>query len=169
MAGLINSLMEFSQLGRNKKLVKVDCSQLIDNVVADLKSLINASNAVIDVSEMPVLNLYEVEIRQLFQNLISNSIKFQKKDQQPKIQISCVKQGDRWKFSITDNGIGIESSQFERIFDLFQRLHIDEEEYEGKGIGLAYCKKIVQLHQGEIWVESNMGEGTAFHFTIPNL
>jgi PAS domain S-box-containing protein len=169
MAMLIDSLLEFSQLGRNKKLVYVDCKRLIENVIADLETLRVASNAVIEVTEMPELKLYEVEIRQLFQNLITNAIKYKRKDIQPKIQIRSEKINDKWKFSISDNGIGISSEHFKKIFDIFQRLHLDEQEFEGKGIGLAYCNKIVQLHQGEIWVESTVGEGTTFHFTLPVL
>ena len=101
--------------------------------------------------------------------LLLTAIKFQKKDTQPKIQIRSEKINEKWKFSVSDNGIGIDPAHFERIFNIFQRLHINEEEYEGNGIGLANCKKIVQLHQGEIWIESNIGQGTTFYFTIPNL
>jgi PAS domain S-box-containing protein len=169
MAVLINSLMEFSQLGRNKKLVAVDCHKLIETVIADLKSLLLSSNTIVDVGDMPVINLYEIEIRQLFQNLISNAVKFQKKDTRPLIRIRSERLSDRWKFSVSDNGLGIAAEHFVKIFDIFQRLHTDEEEFEGKGIGLAYCKKIVQLHLGEIWVESALGEGSTFYFTIPDL
>jgi light-regulated signal transduction histidine kinase (bacteriophytochrome) len=104
----------------------------------------------------------------LFQNLITNAIKFQKKNNRPKIKISSEKTSDKWTFSIHDNGIGISSVHFERIFIIFQRLHTDEE-YEGNGIGLSNCKKIVDLHHGKIWVESNLGKGSTFYFTIPNL
>ena len=168
MSILIKSLLDFSRLGRNTKLTYVDCKTLIDDVIADLDTMIKTSNAVIEVTEMPKLNVYETEIRQVFQNLITNAIKFQKKDTQPKIQISSEKINEKWKFSVSDNGIGIAPVHFERVFDIFQRLHTNEE-YEGNGIGLANCKKIVQLHQGEIWVESNPVQGTIFYFTIPIL
>ena len=169
MALLINSLLEFSQLGRNKKLIFVDCSKLIYSVIDDIEGLISASNTIIDIGEMPILNLYEVEIRQLFQNLIINAIKFQDKDTQPIIRIRSEKLDDKWKFSVSDNGIGISSVYFDQIFDIFQRIHDEEEKYEGKGIGLAYCKKIVQLHFGDIWVESIVGEGSTFYFTISDM
>jgi light-regulated signal transduction histidine kinase (bacteriophytochrome) len=166
MGKLINSLLVFSRLGRNKKLVNVDCRKLIDNVIADVSFMVETSKATIDVGNMPVLNLYEPEVRQLFQNLITNAIKFQSKDTKPEIRIRSERRSNYWEFSVSDNGIGIDSVHFERIFDIFQRLHINEEVYEGQGIGLTYCKKIVNLHHGEIWVESNIGKGTTFYFTL---
>ena len=117
---------------------------------------------------MPSLNAYETELSQVFQNLITNAIKFQKKGVQPRIRIHAEKISGRWEFSVSDNGIGIAPAHFERVFDIFQRLHT-EEEYEGNGIGLANCKKIVQFHQGEIWVKSSLGHGATFQFAIPNL
>ena len=168
MSMLLNSLSDISRLGRNIKLTNVDCKKIINDVIADLDTMIKTSDATIEVTEMPILNGYEIELRQLFQNLITNAIKFQKKDIQPKIIIRSEKINDKWKFSISDNGIGIASVNFDRIFDIFQRLHTDEE-YEGNGIGLSNCKKIVQLHHGEIWIESYLGQGSTFHFTIPNL
>jgi light-regulated signal transduction histidine kinase (bacteriophytochrome) len=168
MKMLIKALLDTSRLGRKSKLLKLDIKKVIDEVIADLDAKIKMSNTVIEVTEMPVLNAYEVEIRQLFQNLITNAIKFQKKNNRPKIKISSEKTGDKWTFSIQDNGIGISSVHFERIFIIFQRLH-SEGEYEGNGIGLSNCKKIVDLHHGKIWVESNLGKGSTFYFTIPNL
>jgi PAS domain S-box-containing protein len=168
MSLLVKSLLDFSRLGINKKITHVDCKKLIDDVIADLDTVIKTSNANIEVTEMPQLNVYETEIRQVFQNLITNAIKFRKKDTQPKIKIGSEKLNEKWKFSISDDGIGIAPIYFERVFDIFQRLHTNEE-YEGSGIGLANCKKIIQLHQGEIWVESNQGQGSTFYFTISNL
>jgi PAS domain S-box-containing protein len=168
MSLLIKSLLDFSRLGYNIKLTSVDCKKVIDDVIADLDLMIKTSNAIIEVTEMPQLNIYEIEIRQVFQNLITNAIKFQKKDIRPEIKIGVEEINKQWKFSVSDNGIGIASEYFERVFDIFQRLNPNEE-YTGNGIGLSNCKKIVQLHQGEIWVESTLGQGTTFHFTIPNL
>ena len=162
---LIKSLLDFSRLGRNRSFEYIDCRKLINEAIADLNSMIKASNAIIEISEMPTLSLYQIEVRELFQNLIMNAIKFQKQGQQPIIQIQCEEIDNVWKFSIIDNGIGIDPIYFERIFDIFQRLHTNDE-YEGTGIGLANCKKIVQLHQGEIWLESTIGKGTSFYFTI---
>ncbi|MBC7381935.1 MAG: two-component sensor histidine kinase [Bacteroidia bacterium] len=168
MSILIKSLLTFSQVGHNKKLVSVNCTELINEVLGDLASLIKETNAKIEVGIMPSLNVYDSEMRQLFQNLITNAIKFQKKNTIPKIKISSKKVTDKWEFCINDNGIGINQIYFHKIFDIFERLH-GNSEYEGSGIGLANCKKIVQLHNGEIWLESNPGQGTSFYFTIPIL
>jgi PAS domain S-box-containing protein len=168
MSLLIKSLLEFSRLGRNKKLALVDCKKLINDVIADLEIAIKTSGAVIEVSEMPTINMYESELRQLFQNLITNAIKFRKKNTNPKLNIRAAQFQEKWKFSVSDNGIGIAPEYFERVFGIFQRLHTSQE-YEGYGIGLANCKKIVELHDGEIWIESTLGESTTFHFTLSNL
>ncbi len=165
MSILIKSLLHFSRLGRNSKLHYVDCSILIAEVISDLGTLIKTSKAIIEVTDMPKLNVYEIELRQLFQNLITNAIKFQKKEVQPRIKISSKKISGQWRFSVSDNGIGIDPKHFDQIFDIFQRLNT-QEEYEGTGIGLANCKKIVQLHQGKIWIESIIGQGTTFYFNI---
>jgi signal transduction histidine kinase len=167
MSTLIRSLLSFSRLGHNKKLVSVDCKKILDDVIADLDTMIKSSHAIVEVAPLPQLNAYEIEIHQLFQNLIINAIKFQKKDTQPHIRIGSEKISEGWEFFVTDNGIGIDPAHFERVFDIFQRLHTRE--YEGSGIGLANCKKIVHLHGGEIWVESFPGTGTTFRFTIPML
>ena len=168
MSALIKSLLLFSQLGYNKKLANVDFKKIINEVIDDLNTMIENSDAIIEVSEMPSLNAYEIEIRQVFQNLITNAIKFRKKDTQLKIKIYAENVDERWRFSVSDNGIGISPIYYTKIFDIFQRLHTNDE-YEGSGIGLANCKKIVHLHQGQIGVESNPEKGTTFHFTIPNL
>lgn len=168
MSMLVKALLDFSRLGRDRKLTYVDCKKLLDNVISDIQDMIKKSNATIDVLEMPSLNIYEVEVSQLFQNLITNAIKFQENGAKPIVRISSKKLNDKWQFSVGDNGIGIAPVHFGRIFDIFQRLHTNTE-YEGNGIGLANCKKIVELHQGEIWVESVQGKGTTFNFTIPQL
>jgi signal transduction histidine kinase len=168
MSVLIKSLLDFSRLGYNKKLIFVDGNKLIREVLADLGIMIKTTNAIIEVGEMPELYLYEIEMRQVFQNLITNAIKFHKKETQPVIHIRSEKINTIWRFSVSDMGIGIAPAHFGRIFDLFQRLRTNEK-IEGSGIGLANCKKIIQLHGGEIWVESKPQQGTTFYFTIPNL
>lgn len=168
MSALVKALLEFSRLGHNRKLVRINVKKLIDNVIADLQTIIEISNTSISVEEVPELNVYEVELGQLFQNLITNAIKFQKEGSRPEIQISARKVNENIQFSVKDNGIGIAPHHFARIFDIFQRLN-PANRYGGNGIGLANCKKIVELHRGEIWVESVVGEGTTFNFTIPHL
>jgi PAS domain S-box-containing protein len=168
MSILVKALLDFSRLGRNKKLASVDCKKLIQYVIADLDTVIKNSQVVIDIGEMPTMNLYEIEMGQLFQNLITNAIKFSKKNVRPEIRIRSRKISEKWQFSVSDNGIGIATNHFERVFDIFQRLHTNDE-FEGNGIGLANCKKIIELHQGEIWIESKLGEGATFNFIIPQL
>ena len=168
MSLLINSLLIFSQLGHNRKLDTVDVGKVLEDVVEDHESLLKSTNTIIEIGTMPVLAIYETEMHQLFQNLITNAIKFQKPGVQPKIEISSREVNGKWQFAIKDNGIGIETVHYEKIFDIFQRLH-GKKDYEGSGIGLANCKKIVQLHQGEIWLESEPGTGTTFYVTIPIL
>jgi light-regulated signal transduction histidine kinase (bacteriophytochrome) len=168
MSALVKSLLDFSRLGRDRILTPVDCGKLIMHVISDLETMIKNSNAVIHVGEMPSINLYETEISQLFQNLITNAIKFQNKNNRPEIHITSKRINDKWQFSVKDNGIGISPGHFGKIFEIFQRLN-NSSDYEGNGIGLANCKKIIELHQGEIWVESTPGKGTIFNFTIPRL
>jgi signal transduction histidine kinase len=167
MDTLVKSIMSFSRLGNgNKKLALVDCRKVIDEVISDLGGLIRISNTIIEITAMPELNVYDIEFRQLFQNLIVNAIKFCKKGDSPVIRICSEKINGKWKFSVCDNGIGIAQIHFKRVFDIFQRINPNTE-YEGHGCGLANCRKIVQLHHGEIWLESVLGEGSKFHFTIP--
>ncbi len=165
MSMLVKALLDFSRLGRDKQLSKVDCNDLLENVLGDLHKVIEQSGAQIKVGKMPTLLIYEPEMRQLFQNLILNSIKFQAPGNIPQIGIESNLIENKWCFSVSDNGIGIDPIYNTRIFNIFQRLHTNEE-YEGNGIGLANCKKIVELHQGEIWVDSKLGFGSTFYFTI---
>ena len=165
MGTLVRALLDFSRLGRDSKAVIVDCGELVREVLEDLDTLIQNSSAGIEVGPMPELRVYAPEMRQLFQNLLANSIKFRTKEVAPRVQILAEEQPGKWRFSITDNGIGIPPQHFQRIFQIFQRIHRPEE-YEGNGIGLANCKKIAELHGGEIWVESELERGATFYFTV---
>ena len=162
---LIKNLLDYSRIGNKKELEQVDCNKTLQEVLADLGVAINDANADIQHHSLPVISGYSTEIKQLFQNLIINAVKFQKKGVAPRIKISVQKVKDSWQFAFEDNGIGIEKQNSEKIFNIFQRLH-SRAEYEGSGIGLSHCKKIVELHKGKIWVESVPGEGSTFHFTI---
>ena len=167
MSKLIKGLLDYSRIGANKELVSVDCDKLVKNVLNDLSAQINETKAEVEVDPLPVLMGYETELYGLFQNLISNAIKFRKKEVKPKIHILAHKREDSWEFGIADNGIGMEPKYQQKIFAIFQRLHL-RKEYEGTGIGLAHCQKIVDLHGGKIWVDSQPGAGSTFYFTIPD-
>jgi signal transduction histidine kinase len=165
MRTLIKDLLDYSRIGRKKELAPVDCNEIVNIVLADLNSAIKESGAEIKTGKLPVIKGYTTELKQLFQNLIINAIKFRKKEIQPEIQIVSHPVGGGYEFVIKDNGIGIPEEHNERIFVIFQRLHT-RTEYDGSGIGLSHCKKIVELHGGKIWVQSKPGEGSTFHFTI---
>jgi len=162
---LIKNLLDYSRIGSKKELEEVDCNKTLHDVLADLGVAINDAKADIQHHPLPVIKGYPTEIKQLFQNLIINAVKFQKKGVPPQIKISVEKIKDTWQFAFKDNGIGIEKQHSTKIFDIFQRLHT-RAEYEGSGIGLSHCKKIVELHHGKIWVESEANQGSTFYFTI---
>lgn len=166
MQALVKGLLDYSRIGRKKELVEVDCNQLVDEVLTDITVTITESNAKIIVCDLPKLKGYSTELRQLFQNLISNAIKFRKKEVIPEIKIFAKEQENDWLFSVKDNSIGIDPKDMHKLFVIFKRLH-DRDEYEGTGIGLAHCKKIIDLHCGVIWAESTLGQGSTFNFTIP--
>jgi PAS domain S-box-containing protein len=165
MKTLIKDLLDYSRIGRETQAKKIDCNELLHEVQADLDGLIKETHAEIHATELPAIHGYPTEIKQLFQNLITNAIKFRQKDAHPKITIAAEKQDQHWLFSFSDNGIGIEEKYLSRIFVIFQRLHT-RTEYEGSGIGLANCKKIAELHNGKIWAESAPGKGSTFYCTI---
>ncbi len=162
---LISSLLDYSRLGNLKPMQLVDCNEIMSDVIEDLNNLISSNNAKINYSSLPTLKAYPLELKLLFQNLINNAIKFQKKTVSPEITISANQIDNGWQFEVKDNGIGIEDTNKEKIFILFRKLH-HRDEYEGTGIGLSHCKKIAELHNGTIWVESIFGEYGSFHFTI---
>jgi light-regulated signal transduction histidine kinase (bacteriophytochrome) len=169
LTSLITDLLEHSRIGRNSKLQKVNFNKAVEEVLADMRTAIESKKASIKVGILPELNVYPSEIRLLFQNLISNAIKFQQEGAVPEVNITAQKDGNAaWHFTIEDNGIGIEEKYKERVFVIFQRLHTSKE-YEGTGIGLAHCKKIIDLHKGRLWMDSQFGKGSKFHFTISEL
>jgi signal transduction histidine kinase len=167
MRDRINDLLEYSRVGRQKnKFEPTDCNLLLQQAIADLKSDINKSQAtVIAEGDLPTVVADAKQLTQLFQNLIGNSIKYRSQEA-PKIRITVQRQDDLWEFAIIDNGIGIEPQYHDRIFQIFQRLHTLEE-YPGTGIGLAICQKIIERHDGRIWIESELDRGATFRFTIP--
>jgi signal transduction histidine kinase/ligand-binding sensor domain-containing protein len=165
MKVLITDLLEFSKIGAQVQVSTIDCNQVLSNVLTDLDTVIKETNAIINTQYLPTFNGYETEIKLLLQNLLTNAIKFRKKEISPIITITTKEKVDEWEFAITDNGIGINENYFDKIFKIFQRLHT-KSQYEGSGIGLAHCSKIVALHHGKIWVTSTLQVGSTFYFTI---
>ena len=164
---LIDDLLAYSQaIKKDRVLTSVNCLKVLEQTILNLKVAIEENNVSVTFDSLPALEYVEHELMQVFQNLLGNAVKYRSKDA-PKVHISAKQSGKEWIFSIQDNGIGIEPQYFERIFEIFQRLH-SRDEYSGTGIGLAICKKIVEKHDGRIWVESRPGEGSTFYFTIPN-
>lgn len=168
MRNLVKDLLDYSRLGRERKLGQIDCNEVVREALSDLAIAIRECQAKVNIEALPVISGYRTEIKQLFQNLISNSLKFRKPNETPVIALWAEDDQDFWKFTIRDNGIGINKKHWDRIFVIFQRLHL-KNEYDGTGIGLAHCKKIVELHEGKIWLESTPGKGTDFFFTIKKL
>ena len=166
MRELVSGLVDFAILGKESILTSVDCNKIVNEVLFDLGNAIKDCDAKITVHELPVLQGYATELRLLFQNLLNNAIKFRKKDAAPEINISVEGGLKEWLFKIEDNGIGIDAKSQDKIFVIFKRMH-NRSDYKGAGIGLAHCKKIVELHGGKIWVESTPGRGSIFLFTIP--
>ncbi len=164
MTNLLDDLLAFSRLNRTQELNRVDLNDCIELNIHNLRNSIEKNNGKVVAAKLPVLKANQSQMNQLFQNLISNGLKF-KRDEDPKVEINYEDKGDHYLFSIKDNGIGIEDKFREKIFVIFQRL-AGKGRYEGTGIGLAICKKIVQNHGGDIWIESTVGEGTTFFFTI---
>ncbi|MEZ4722416.1 MAG: ATP-binding protein [Flavobacteriales bacterium] len=166
MKNLIEGLLAYSRVGtRGKDFELSDFNEIMKKVLADLRISIAENGAQIKVDKLPHLKVDPIQIRLLLQNLVSNGIKFRKKEEKPKIKVTAVEEGDHWHFSVADNGIGIEQEFFERVFVIFQRLHT-RHNYQGTGIGLSICKKIVERHNGRIWLESEPSKGTTVHFTL---
>ena len=174
MRMLIDDLLEYARLGtRGDEFGPTDCNAVLDQVVINLQVTIEKNAAKVTHDPLPSVLDDPQQLTQVFQNLIGNALKF-RNQQTPVVHISVKKKSGEskapadWTFTVQDNGIGLDPEFAERIFTIFQRLHT-REEYSGTGIGLAICKKIVDRHNGRIWVESEVGKGTTFYFTLPEL
>jgi PAS domain S-box-containing protein len=165
MQTLIRGLLDYSSLGKDYTLKEIDLNVLMSNCIADLDNKINESEAKITKSILPTIKCYSLPIQLLFQNLISNALKFTRPNVPPEIHVSSLDKGDFWEIKISDNGIGIAEEHQKRVFAIFQRLH-SSSEYEGTGIGLAHCQRIIEMHKGEITIESVVNEGSTFILTI---
>jgi PAS domain S-box-containing protein len=169
MRRIILDLLEFSRIGRMKeKEERIDLNELVAEIIVLSQTQIRDADAIIIPGKLPSLISYKAPVRQVFQNLISNALKYHNEHVQPVINISAEETEEGWQFSIADNGIGIEEEYYNRIFLIFQRLH-NKDEYSGTGIGLAICKKIIENFGGKIWVQSEYGVGTTFYFTLRNI
>lgn len=170
MNKLINDLLEYSITSNQETalvLTEVDTQALVQDIIVSLTDTIKDTAAEIEiVNPLPTLQADSNQLQQVFQNILSNGLKFRKKDTSPHIQITAKKKNTHWQFKISDNGIGMEEENFRKIFILFRRLH-SKSIYPGSGIGLSLCKKVIKQHGGKIWVESKLGVGSSFYFTLP--
>jgi light-regulated signal transduction histidine kinase (bacteriophytochrome) len=167
MQKMIDDLLELSRMGRKDSMKELtDINDIVKDVKENILKLTeDTGSEIIIKTELPVLSVYRSDIIRLVQNLLSNAIKFRKKEISTVIYLDAKEEKDAWLFSIEDNGIGIEKEKFEKIFEIFTRLHSNQT-YEGSGIGLAVCKKVVAHHGGRIWVESEEGKGSTFYFSL---
>jgi len=165
MQNLINDLLTYSRAGRHDSpLTSISCTEVLEKALTNLQVAIGESGAIITHERLPVVKADPIQLVLVFQNLLGNAIKFHG-SAPPRIHIESQREGDEWIFSVRDNGIGLDPQFAERIFLIFQRLH-DRSSYPGTGIGLAICKRIIQRHNGRIWVESQPGKGSTFYFTL---
>jgi light-regulated signal transduction histidine kinase (bacteriophytochrome) len=166
MKSLINDLLTFSRVGtQGKPMESTSVNSLLIEVLADLQQGITETNAVITCDPLPIVSADSLQLKQVLRNLIGNAIKFHGTEA-PHIHLSVTAADGAWRFSVADNGIGIQAKHAERIFVIFQRLH-NKSKYSGTGVGLAVCKRVIERHGGRIWVESEPGKGSTFCFTLP--
>ena len=165
MQTLVEDLLTYSQTGTGEQTwITVDLNQILSQLQSELQSEIANANATIAVGELPQLLLNPKEIHQLFKEFLTNAIKFG--GEKPQIEVSAVERDEEWLFAIADNGIGIAPEFHTQVFEVFQKLH-SPDLYPGNGIGLAICYKIIKRYGGKIWIESKLGQGTKFYFTVP--
>ncbi|CCG98389.1 histidine kinase [Fibrella aestuarina BUZ 2] len=166
MRVLINDLLTFSHVGSALEFTEVNLQDLVAEILEEQQHEMNAVQATIEVGPLPTLQAGRTELKQLFQNLITNGLKYHRAGVPVQLQVQAKELGNSYQFSVTDNGIGIDPKHYQRVFQLFQRLH-GRARYPGTGIGLATCKKIIDIYGGKIWIDSVPGNGSTFYFTIP--
>jgi PAS domain S-box-containing protein len=167
MQEMVKALLDLSRVGtRGKDPAPTDAEAVLERTLRVLGQAIEEYEAEVTYDPLPTVIADEAQLARVFQNLIANAIKFRREDVPPRVHVAAQQKDDEWLLSVADNGIGIDPDQAERIFQIFQRLHT-RDEYEGLGMGLALCKRIVERHGGRIWVESDPGEGSTFYFTLP--
>ena len=165
LQSFVQDLMSFSRAtSPERKFAPVSCEALLTTALFELQMTIRDTGAVVTNDPLPVVSGNEMRLVMVFTNLISNALKY-RSEQKPRVHVSATKRGENWLLSVSDNGIGIGPQYRDRIFDAFKRLH--GKELPGSGIGLALCKRIIENHGGQIWVDSNPGQGSIFYFTLP--
>jgi two-component system, chemotaxis family, sensor kinase Cph1 len=165
MQAMVDDLLQYSRIEtRGDPLEPIDLDAVLADTLTDLQLSIEEADAEITADDLPRVEGDESQLRQLFQNLVSNAVEYSG-DEPPRVHVSAERTNGAWKFGVHDEGIGIDPDDQERIFEVFDRLH-SREEYEGTGIGLALCRRVVERHGGEIWVDSESGEGSSFFFTL---
>ncbi len=166
MQKLIEDLLLYSRVTTKViEFKEIDTAKIFEEAILNLQKMTKDTNALITHKDLPILKADESQMRQLFQNLLGNALKYKKESEPPKIHVSCKTKEDHYEFAVSDNGIGIDMQYHEKVFVIFQRLH-KRDEYSGTGIGLAICKQIIERHKGKIWFESKENEGTTFYFTL---
>lgn len=165
MREMINGLLEYSRVDKGEEFAPTDCNRIVDEVMEGLQVTIDESDAEITTDSLPTVHADEGQLMQVFQNLLANAIKYHG-EEPPQIEITAELTHQEWVISVQDNGIGIDREGADKIFDVFQRLH-SRQERSGTGVGLALCERIIERHNGRIWVESEPGEGSTFSFTLP--
>jgi light-regulated signal transduction histidine kinase (bacteriophytochrome) len=167
LATLVNDLLAYTRASRAEiSEARVDAETVLRTSLASLAEAIRESQAVVTHDPLPEVYMGDAHLQQVFQNLISNALKYRTEDP-PRVHVSAVDLGSEWCFSVKDNGIGIDPAYKEKVFGVFKRLHHDQK-YSGTGIGLAICQRVVERYGGRIWVESQVGRGATLRFTIPN-
>jgi PAS domain S-box-containing protein len=168
MQAMIRDLLEYSRVDRlGGQFTRFDMGEVLGDARANLGAALAETGGRVETGAMPMVTADRSQMLRLFQNLIGNALKYRSADRQPLVTVTAEQGAEGWIFSVADNGIGIDSAYFDRIFLVFQRLHT-REHYDGTGIGLAICKKIVERHGGRIWVESDPGQGSVFRFSLPD-
>jgi light-regulated signal transduction histidine kinase (bacteriophytochrome) len=166
MSDLVKQLLEYSRVSTRKlERSQVDSEAIFEESLGSLRLALSECDGAVSRGPLPVVNADPSQLRRVFQNLVGNAIKF-RGEKSPVIHVSAEESPSEWHFLVRDNGIGVKPEYFETIFTLFQRLHT-REEYQGSGVGLATCRRIMEQHQGRIWLESDPGAGSIFHFTLP--
>ena len=167
MSDLVQGLLAYSRVGaKDARKQPTSCHEAMDTALANLQTGIAESRARVTHDDLPTVQAEPTQLTQLFQNLIGNAVKFHRDGEEPQIHVGCRRDDGHWVFQVRDNGIGIDPDHHEKVFLIFQRLH-GRDKYPGTGIGLAICKKIVEQHGGKIWIESTVGQGSTFCFTLP--